>query len=69
MIVLHLQCKGNGTVRMMVNQEQSWGFKNLVSRVLTDENAKRVYDAVFAKWEVGKVAVRVYHVGKGWVRP
>lgn len=69
MIVLHLQCKKDGTVRLMLNKDIAGQAQCIASRLLTDENAKRIYEAIFNKTTVEKICPRIHVRGLGWVNP
>lgn len=73
-VVLHLQCKQDGSVRAMLNQMiegQKIPAKILESGVITNENAARVYAAIFRKYAVDVIAARVWSDGlfgqRGWL--
>lgn len=68
-MTLHLQCKKDGTVRAMLVKYQGETPICLVSRLLTDENAKRIYEAFFSKAQIDKICVRVWVRGLNWVNP
>jgi hypothetical protein len=68
MTVLHMMCRRNGTVRMMVNRMPGLFGVEPTSFLLTDDNAQETYETVLAHINVDKIAVRVWN-GSGWIRP
>ena len=69
MIVLHLQCRKDGNVRATLNRVEGHFVTPILSRLLFDSNAKKIYEALFSKSTIERIHVRVYMNGEGWVNP